>query len=64
MLFYIVFAGGLLIFHFYLIAINITSKELLARKKCEYLQNIKGNPFNKGIIHNLTSAMFPLENGK
>jgi uncharacterized protein YcsI (UPF0317 family) len=50
MLFYIGFAGCLFAFHGYLLLANITSRELLRRRKCMYLSNVKGNPFFKGLI--------------
>jgi hypothetical protein len=46
MVLYICFAGGLLGFHAYLIAFNLTSRELMDRSKCNYLKDVKGNPFN------------------
>ena len=48
MLFYIAFAGGLLGFHTYLLVFNVTTRELVKRKKCTYLGKARGNPFSNG----------------
>jgi hypothetical protein len=64
MLFYIAFTGPLVIFHGYLILTNTTSRELLKRKKCTYLVNVKGNPYFSGIFENLKQAIFYDENGR
>lgn len=57
MVFYIAFGGGLLGFHSYLLLMNITSRELMERHKCQYLRNVRGNPFFKGILTNLYYAI-------
>lgn len=58
------FAGLLLLFHSYLLLVNITTKEIMERKSCIYLKDIKHNPFDKGILENLKIAFFPVENGR
>ena len=50
MLFYVMFAGCLLAFHSYLLAENITTKEMMARSRVGYLRGVKGNPFSQGCI--------------
>lgn len=64
MVLYICFAGGLLGFHMYLIAFNVTSRELMDRGKCSYLKNVKGNPFSEGIFKNLSMAIKIEEGGQ
>jgi hypothetical protein len=46
------FAGGLLLFHFYLVASNLTTREMMSRRKCAYLKNVNGNPYDKGFMKN------------
>jgi hypothetical protein len=57
MLFYIGFAGGLLGFHSYLLAENITSRELMSRGKCWYLRGVRGNPFSLGLFGNIAAVI-------
>lgn len=57
MFIYILFAGGLFFFHAFLIVANTTTNELTRRSRVKYLQGIKGNPFNKGLISNLKMAI-------
>lgn len=63
MVLYICFAGSLLIFQSYLLLSNTTSKELFNRGKCEYLQGIEGNPFDKGWVKNVASAFWYSQEG-
>ncbi len=64
MVLYICFAGGLLGFHTYLIAFNVTSREMMDRSKCSYLKDVKGNPFNEGILKNISMAINIEEGGQ
>jgi hypothetical protein len=57
MLFYIGFAGGLFCFHSYLLVENVTSRELMSRGKCEYLRNVRGNPFSRGLFGNISAVI-------
>ena len=57
MLFYIAFGGGLLVFHSYLLIMNVTSRELMSRNKWHYLRNVNDNPFYSGLLRNLYYAV-------
>jgi hypothetical protein len=64
MFLYIGFAGSLLMFHTYLLIMNITSRELLRKNKCSYLSGVNGNPYFSGIFQNLKEAIFFDMNGR
>jgi hypothetical protein len=64
MLCYMVFASSLLILHSYLIAANITTRELMSRNRCNYLKDVRGNPFSKGLLSNLKESIFVIEEGR
>lgn len=61
---YVLFVGGLFLFHGYLLAGNITTTELMSRSKAAYLKGIKGNPFSKGLLGNLRMAIAVPERGQ
>ena len=64
MMLYIVFAGGLLAFHTYLLVSNLTSRELAKRSKCHYLVSVRSNPFSHGVFYNIKTAILIEENGR
>lgn len=64
MFLYIGFAGSLLMFHTYLLVMNVTSRELFRRQKCNYLLGIKVNPYFSGIFQNLKEAIIVDRNGR
>jgi len=64
MFLYTGFAGSLLMFHTYLLLMNLTSRELFRRHKCKYLAGVQGNPYFSGIFKNLKEAIFVDRNGR
>lgn len=64
MFLYIGFVGSLLLFHTYLLIMNVTSRELFRRHKCNYLAGVKGNPYFSGIFKNFKEAAFVDKNGR
>jgi hypothetical protein len=61
---YVVFAGGLWLFHSFLIMANLTTRELMQRGKADYLRGVKGNPFSRGVVGNVLCAVRVPEGGQ
>jgi palmitoyltransferase len=52
---------GLLFFHIHLCLANQTTWEFISRNRITYLKDLdsEANPFDKGVMRNLRSFLFP-----
>ena len=48
---YVAFVGTLVVFHSYLIVMNLTTEEMMKSRKLDYMKS--SQPFNEGVCQNV-----------